>query len=63
MPCIVDSDGAREFFQDVFESSPLDVVRKFEFWSCTRDKGARLRTLSFRTLLTESAQGRRMVIA
>ncbi|KAJ7144559.1 hypothetical protein C8R44DRAFT_725483 [Mycena epipterygia] len=39
MPCIVDSDGAREFFQDVFESSPLDVVRKFEFWSCTRDKG------------------------
>ncbi|KAJ7137125.1 hypothetical protein C8R44DRAFT_869201 [Mycena epipterygia] len=39
MPCIVDSDGAREFFQDVFESSPLDVVRKFEFWSCTHNKG------------------------
>ncbi|KAJ6507516.1 hypothetical protein DFH09DRAFT_1437991, partial [Mycena vulgaris] len=38
VPCFVDSDDARQFSQEVFECSLFDVVRKFELWSCNRDK-------------------------
>ncbi|KAJ7066290.1 hypothetical protein C8F01DRAFT_1079919 [Mycena amicta] len=37
-PCIVDSGDAKDFFPDVLKTSSLDVARKFELWSCTRDK-------------------------
>ncbi|KAJ7202705.1 hypothetical protein B0H12DRAFT_1243983 [Mycena haematopus] len=37
MPVIVDSDQARQFFQQVLKLDVHDVVRMFEQWSCTRD--------------------------
>ncbi|KAJ7310665.1 hypothetical protein DFH08DRAFT_974348 [Mycena albidolilacea] len=38
MPSFVESDEASKFFQDTFDCSVWDVVRKFELWSCNRDK-------------------------
>ncbi|KAJ6603185.1 hypothetical protein DFH09DRAFT_1301012 [Mycena vulgaris] len=38
MPCFVDSDNARQFFQDVLDVSAYDLVRKFELWCCNQDK-------------------------
>jgi hypothetical protein len=40
MPCFVESDMASKFFEDTFDCSVWDVVRKFELWSCNRDKSA-----------------------
>ncbi|KAJ7836946.1 hypothetical protein B0H13DRAFT_2368471 [Mycena leptocephala] len=37
VPCVVDSEGTRDFFQDVFKCSDLDAVRKLELWACTHD--------------------------
>ncbi|KAJ7777822.1 hypothetical protein DFH07DRAFT_950873 [Mycena maculata] len=37
-PCIVDSFGGRQFFEDVLHISALDVVRKLEAWNVLRDK-------------------------
>ncbi|KAJ7823740.1 hypothetical protein B0H13DRAFT_1919507 [Mycena leptocephala] len=34
-PYIVDSDNARDFFEDALELPCFDVVRKMEQWSCT----------------------------
>ncbi|KAJ7726081.1 hypothetical protein B0H14DRAFT_3519191 [Mycena olivaceomarginata] len=38
MPSFVESDEASKFFEDTFDCSIWDVVRKFELWSCNRDK-------------------------
>ncbi|KAJ7857277.1 hypothetical protein B0H14DRAFT_3447978 [Mycena olivaceomarginata] len=38
MPSFVESDEASKFFEDTFDCSVWDVVRKFELWSCNRDK-------------------------
>ncbi|KAJ7806943.1 hypothetical protein B0H14DRAFT_3483723 [Mycena olivaceomarginata] len=38
MPCFVESDMASKFFEDTFDCSVWDVVRKFELWSCNRNK-------------------------
>ncbi|KAJ7868473.1 hypothetical protein B0H13DRAFT_1897049 [Mycena leptocephala] len=35
-PYIVDSDNARDFFEDALEIPCFDVVRKMEQWACTR---------------------------
>ncbi|KAJ7853840.1 hypothetical protein B0H14DRAFT_3136743 [Mycena olivaceomarginata] len=37
-PSFVESDMASKFFKDTFDCSVWDVVRKFELWSCNRDK-------------------------
>ncbi|KAF7365828.1 hypothetical protein MVEN_00456900 [Mycena venus] len=37
-PSFVESDMASKFFEDTFDCSVWDVVRKFELWSCNRDK-------------------------
>ncbi|KAJ7749076.1 hypothetical protein DFH07DRAFT_775545 [Mycena maculata] len=37
-PCIVDSFGGCQFFEDVLHISALDVVRKLEAWNVLRDK-------------------------
>ncbi|KAF8145172.1 hypothetical protein K438DRAFT_1992111 [Mycena galopus ATCC 62051] len=39
VPHIEDSDEARLFFLEVLKVDILDVMRKFEQWSCTRDFG------------------------
>ncbi|KAJ6566688.1 hypothetical protein B0H19DRAFT_1257879 [Mycena capillaripes] len=41
MPCFVDSDNARQFFQDVLDMSVYDLVRKYELWCCNQDKSVR----------------------
>ncbi|KAJ6593721.1 hypothetical protein B0H19DRAFT_1246458 [Mycena capillaripes] len=41
VPHVVDSDETRAFFQEAFGCSVLDVLRKLELWSCTRDKAAK----------------------
>ncbi|KAJ7145932.1 hypothetical protein C8R44DRAFT_863757 [Mycena epipterygia] len=41
MPCFVNSDNARQFFQDVLDISVYDVVRKYELWCCNQDKPVR----------------------
>ncbi|KAJ7746225.1 hypothetical protein B0H14DRAFT_456191 [Mycena olivaceomarginata] len=38
MPCFVDSDNARQFFQDILDISVYDLVRKYEFWCINQDK-------------------------
>lgn len=42
MPCIVDSDNARQFLQDTFKMDILDVVRKMEYWNVNRTKSTYL---------------------
>ncbi|KAJ6505357.1 hypothetical protein C8R45DRAFT_1209132 [Mycena sanguinolenta] len=39
LPHIEDSDEARLFFLEYLKLDILDVMRKFEHWSCTRDSG------------------------
>ncbi|KAJ6512713.1 hypothetical protein C8R45DRAFT_1087847 [Mycena sanguinolenta] len=39
VPHFVDSDKARLFFRQTFNMDMLDVLRKFEQWSCNRDAG------------------------
>lgn len=49
---IVDSDNARQFFQQSFRKSFVDFVLKFEHWSCTEDTGALLQMLKAPQLMT-----------
>ena len=39
LPHCIDSDDAMNFLVEVLGISPLDFLRKFELWSCTRDDG------------------------
>ncbi|KAF8190726.1 hypothetical protein K438DRAFT_1763168 [Mycena galopus ATCC 62051] len=41
LPHCVDSDEVMKFLLEVLEISPLDFLRKFEQWNCTRDDGTR----------------------
>ncbi|KAJ7895490.1 hypothetical protein B0H14DRAFT_3627948 [Mycena olivaceomarginata] len=41
LPCFVDSDNARQFFQDVLDTSVYDLVRKYELWCINQDKPVR----------------------
>ncbi|KAJ7300359.1 hypothetical protein DFH08DRAFT_979744 [Mycena albidolilacea] len=41
MPCFVDSDNARQFFQDSLDMSVYDLVRKYELWCINQDKPVR----------------------
>ncbi|KAJ7083027.1 hypothetical protein C8R44DRAFT_746328 [Mycena epipterygia] len=41
LPHCVDSDDAMSFLLEVLQIAPLDFLRKFEQWSCTRDEGSR----------------------
>jgi hypothetical protein len=38
MPCFVDSDNARQFFQDILDTSVYDLVRKYKLWCINQDK-------------------------
>ncbi|KAJ7612797.1 hypothetical protein DFH06DRAFT_1344884 [Mycena polygramma] len=40
-PSFVDSGDARDFFQEVFQISYLDIVRRFEMWSTNKSKTER----------------------
>ncbi|KAJ6603101.1 hypothetical protein B0H10DRAFT_2229866 [Mycena sp. CBHHK59/15] len=40
LPHCVDSDDVLAFFQQVLDISPLDLLRRFEQWSCTQDKAS-----------------------
>jgi hypothetical protein len=40
MLSFIESDEASKFFEDTFDCSVWDVVRKYELWSCNRDKSA-----------------------
>ncbi|KAJ6569310.1 hypothetical protein B0H19DRAFT_1256954 [Mycena capillaripes] len=37
-PCFIDSDETRAFFLQVLGIDVFDVLRKLEYWSCTRNK-------------------------
>ncbi|KAJ7239782.1 hypothetical protein B0H12DRAFT_1074942 [Mycena haematopus] len=38
IPYMVDSDETRKFFEQALGMSEMDVLRKLEYWACTRDK-------------------------
>ncbi|KAJ6632012.1 hypothetical protein B0H10DRAFT_2250699 [Mycena sp. CBHHK59/15] len=41
LPHCVDSNDTLVFFQQVLDISPLDLLRRFEQWSCTQDEASR----------------------
>ncbi|KAJ7140735.1 hypothetical protein C8R44DRAFT_866432 [Mycena epipterygia] len=43
LPHCVDSDDASQFFEQVFNITAVDLLRRFEHWSCTQDSDTRER--------------------
>jgi hypothetical protein len=64
LPQAVDSDNTLEFFLQEMGTDQLDVMRKFEYYSCTMDEGgfcsrSRRRTLALTRLFSHTQEEQR----
>jgi hypothetical protein len=63
LPQAIDSDNAQEFFLQEMGTDQLDVMQKFEHYSCTMDEGefcshSRCRTLALTWLFSHAQEER-----